>query len=326
MASPTPTNSSEEVDELNAGLIWNEDYFVDLVKKGKHFSYAWGFFGLLRNKKTKKDVRELLLSEDETVLAFLEIFASATKALQSSSVPTMNLLALTFLVIKADLEDGAANEAIINKSVYEIALANLNKRLQPTKFQMCAALLDPTSCNVGMIIDDIAERFNEITRIDLLEYYLQKYKMIDLENHVAGTPSDNEEVSQEPSTSAAVASATSYKATMFRRLGVSRVATPTGFLTLREEIIKYFEKTQACAPDANILEWWKGSESVFPRISKLAKFVLGCPATSAASESAFSSADCIATAKRSTISPFKVADILFVKDNYPLLKSYFSPN
>lgn len=41
-----------EIEEVNAGLVWNDDYYVDLAKERKHFSYAWGYFGLLRNRKT----------------------------------------------------------------------------------------------------------------------------------------------------------------------------------------------------------------------------------------------------------------------------------
>lgn len=67
-----------------------------------------------------KDVGELLLTEEDSAsmvefLAFLEIFAAATKALQSNSVPTMNLVPLTYLVIKGDLEDGANSDTITNK-------------------------------------------------------------------------------------------------------------------------------------------------------------------------------------------------------------------
>lgn len=272
-----------------------------------------------------KDVGELLLTEEDSAsmvefLAFLEIFAAATKALQSNSVPTMNLVPLTYLVIKGDLEDGANSDTITNKAPYMIALENIKHRLQPTMFQMCAALLDPTSCNIDLLWEDISERFNKMSRIDLLEHYLQKYKMIELdEEPAAGSqPQPQQEGTQDPAPEQ-----TSFKSSLFKKLGVTRVATPTGFFTARDEILRYFERSLSCAQDTVVLDWWKENEADFPRLSKLTKFVLGCPSTSAAAESAFSSAGCIVTAKRSRISPFKVSDILFVKDNYHLLKTIF---
>lgn len=45
-------SASDAVSSVDPS-VWNEDYFVDLIKKGKNLSYAWSYFGLLRNKKTK---------------------------------------------------------------------------------------------------------------------------------------------------------------------------------------------------------------------------------------------------------------------------------
>lgn len=112
------------------------------------------------------------------------------------------------------------------------------------------------------------------------------------------------------------------------KLGGNRVGNTTPTLvenfTVRDEIAKYFEEAEKCSAEADILLWWKAHEQIFPRLAKLAKLVLGCLATSAVAESAFSVAGCVATARRSKISPFKVSDILFVKDNYDLVTSYLS--
>lgn len=93
--------------------------------------------------------------------------------------------------------------------------------------------------------------------------------------------------------------------------------------SVREEIADYLEKARNCPWNADILMWWKFNEAAFPRLRKLAKMTLGCPATSAAAESAFTIASCVITAKRSSIAPFKAAQILFIHDNYPSVEKYF---
>lgn len=270
-----------------------------------------------------KDVGALFLTDDENMAVkelkdFLQIFAAATKALQSSSVPTSNLIALTYFVIKGDLEEGRDNPDIINKAPYEIALDNIDYRLRPTKFQLCAALLDPTSCNVRLLRSEIHNHF-QLTPTALLKHYLIKYKFDQLVDEEASQPNAERDQSAQSS------SESSYKISMLNKLGGNQgINTAANVVTMHDEITNYFEESKKCDAEANILEWWKKHEGTFGRLAKLAKLTLGCPATSAVSESAFSVAGCVVTAKRSKISPFKVSDVLFIKDNYKLLQSYWS--
>lgn len=94
--------------------------------------------------------------------------------------------------------------------------------------------------------------------------------------------------------------------------------------TLREEIAECLEKAKSCPWDADILKWWGLNEASFPRLHKLAKMTLGCPATSAASESAFTIASCVITARRSRLSPFKAGQMLFIHDNFSTVEKFLS--
>lgn len=78
------------------------------------------------------------------------------------------------------LQKGFASAEVTHKSIYEIALDNLDKRIQQTKFQLCAALTDPTMCNMIYLGEEIDDRF-EMTRSELLQYFIKKYKFEDLE-------------------------------------------------------------------------------------------------------------------------------------------------
>lgn len=93
-------------------------------------------------------------------------------------------------------------------------------------------------------------------------------------------------------------------------------------LSVREQINEYFEEAKTCAWNTQILNWWSTNERKFPVLAKLARLVLSFPATSASPESAFSIGSCAITAKRSQISPFNAAQVLFAHDNFDFVQNY----
>lgn len=75
-----------------------------------------------------------------------------------------------------------------------------------------------------------------------------------------------------------------------------------------------------CNADENTLSFWKKNESNFPKMAKIAKVILCISMTSAKAESSFSVAGCLQRKARSSITPFRAEKILFIHDNYDLLK------
>ena len=55
----------------------------------------------------------------------------------------------------------------------------------------------------------------------------------------------------------------------------------------RTEVERYLDLAPA-PRDTNILEWWAQHEQEFPKLSRMARTYLGCPATSASAERLFS--------------------------------------
>lgn len=83
--------------------------------------------------------------------------------------------------------------------------------------------------------------------------------------------------------------------------------------SLDEEVQRFTNQKHNGDDDA--LQFWRKNETNFPRL------VLLCiPATSASSESAFSVAGCLLRKRRASIAPHKVQKVLFIHDNYDLLK------
>lgn len=72
--------------------------------------------------------------------------------------------------------------------------------------------------------------------------------------------------------------------------------------------------------DKNPLEWWKEKKKMYPNLWQLARLYLAIPATSAASERAFSSTSLIINPKRNRLDPKFVQDLQMLRDNW--LKMY----
>lgn len=85
-----------------------------------------------------------------------------------------------------------------------------------------------------------------------------------------------------------------------------------------DEEVRRFMNQKNDSDDA--LEFWRKNAKGFPRLAAIAKVLLCIPATSACSESAFSVAGCLLRKRRASIAPHKVQKVLFIHDNYNLMK------
>jgi len=72
----------------------------------------------------------------------------------------------------------------------------------------------------------------------------------------------------------------------------------------------------------NALFFWKDHEHMFPLLSQLAGIYLGISASSVPVECLFSTAGLILNGKRSSLKPDKVNKIVFLHDNFNLIKDY----
>ena len=63
----------------------------------------------------------------------------------------------------------------------------------------------------------------------------------------------------------------------------------------------------------NALEWWKGSHSMYPNLSKMARDVMAVPATGAGVEREFSISGRVITKQRNRLSPATIRDIMQYK-------------
>jgi hypothetical protein len=72
---------------------------------------------------------------------------------------------------------------------------------------------------------------------------------------------------------------------------------------------------QPALPPFDILNWWREHQEKFPKLAKLARKIFSVPASSAASERAFSAAGQTITERRTSLKPDTVDSILFLHSN-----------
>lgn len=75
--------------------------------------------------------------------------------------------------------------------------------------------------------------------------------------------------------------------------------------------VRYLRKVEKVDP----FTWWAGNRGAYTQLSLLARKWLGAVATSVPPECAFSSSGNIITAKRSTLTPELVQDLVFIAEN-----------
>jgi len=63
----------------------------------------------------------------------------------------------------------------------------------------------------------------------------------------------------------------------------------------------------------NVLEWWKGSQSIYPKLSKMARDVMAVPATGAGVEREFSISGRVVTKQRNRLTPTTIRDLMQYK-------------
>ena len=100
------------------------------------------------------------------------------------------------------------------------------------------------------------------------------------------------------------------------------VQTKTAFARAQEEMDMYcrapslpLTSEKKDEPPETPMDWWHRHEGAYPLLSRLSKRYLCIPGTSVAAERVFSTAGDVVTAKRSTLTPEHVDQLVFLHKN-----------
>lgn len=105
----------------------------------------------------------------------------------------------------------------------------------------------------------------------------------------------------------------------FNDISEPAVQTKTADAIAEEEINLYC-KYPAVPLSEDPLDWWHRHKGTFPLLSRLAKRYLCIPGTSVSAERVFSTAGDVITAKRSTLKPDHVDQLVFLQKNLEIPK------
>jgi hypothetical protein len=84
---------------------------------------------------------------------------------------------------------------------------------------------------------------------------------------------------------------------------------------IEQEVTRYLSESESCLDDDDPFIWWRVHEKRFPVLAIVACKWLGCVATSVPSERAFSTSGNIVTARRCSLAPSLVRDLVFIAEN-----------
>lgn len=178
----------------------------------------------------------------------------------------------------------------------DILLRNIPRRMELNEEMVAAAILDPSIQHFDLIDEWL--RVKRLTRTELLEKIIQKFD-IDISKRLTQH--------QLPIEQPDVRLRLLQKHSSLTRSNDSLDSELFRFGNIKEQI-------------SDVLDFWRKQEINFPLLSQIARVIICKPATSAKSESAFSMAGSLICKKRANIDPLRAQKILFVHDNYELLK------
>lgn len=272
------------------------------------------------------DNADLVLSNMDYVLLkelvdFLQNFEKMTAMLSGDKYATLNYTIVFRSEIHSLIECESHDSEDI-KLLKQNMLTNFEHRFPLTDMTILASILDTRFQNL-LDVKTYLRNINLNTVDFLLKMSQQLDNNICSENEA--TPNLEIPVSQEKSDEkkqsyldelAEKHSVLSFVAENQSSSGKSALETECYLLLSMASKIKKFD----------VLEFWKDNVKLMPKLSSIAAKVLSIPATSTPSERNFSIAGIVVNSRRSQISPDNLDRVLFLHNNYDLIKEGLFPN
>jgi hAT family C-terminal dimerisation region/Hermes transposase DNA-binding domain len=263
---------------------------------------------ILRERRKEDKVTKIDRSLLTELLSFLLPFKVATKRLEAVKTPTVHLVIITYceLLSHCDIRSRASEISKLKAIIKAVFLENFKLH----KVHVAAAFLDPRQ----------VFRLESNPRIDP-QIYQDGLQMVDLlyakhkqrENalKVRNNQDENNDIVQPQQKK---------KKSLF---AFEADNMPLDRPSLPSEVEKYrmtlLNDDDAQDEDFDLLKWWFNNSQFFPHLSKVARYILAIPASSAESERVFSASSNTVTQTRSQLLPENVSSLLVIKSNINLL-------
>jgi len=236
----------------------------------------------------------------QELVDFLLVFKKATELLCGSEYPTCSI-ALLFRAELISALEASATDSIVVAELKRNMRRGFDHRFPITDLHICAAMLDPSQRHLAIVQEYLAQ--HDTNGVQFLSGMLAKYSAPPVVVSV-------DTASSRPTSSADGDGEPSWKKAK-QALLAKHIVTSTTASSDRE--LQQYRCISMASDD--LLQWWKQQVETFPKLSSLAQGILAVPATSAPSERVFSIAGLVLQAKRSSLAPENVNEIIFVHNN-----------
>jgi hypothetical protein len=176
-------------------------------------------------------------------------------------------------------------------------LKNLDARMQLTDDVLQVALLDPAMKALEILVLDFEKKRSLLQSLESKNPSSEAHEPQD---------GNREDYTEDPSTS---------KVSKRQKLLMKHSAVLSD-KTLKGEILTYFSTSGD--PLQSPIDFWQSAEDKYPLLSKHARKALCRNAASVPVESLFSTMGLILNSKRSSLTPYRANQIVFVHDNSAL--------
>jgi len=253
--------------------------------------------------KSNRNLFRLLSDLDDdllqTVIAVLVPFESATKVLSADKTPTLHLVLPTRYKLLQHLTKSSADTAVIADLKQRLSQL-VHKHFVVGEVHAAAALLDPRLKNKeGLISEELRNG-----GVKVLETMLTSAAAA---TSAAAEGSELEPPHKAPRLEAAASAAANDD--FFEDLFAP--SQPSGSCaTVTDEIGTYMSTSNEVVTD--VLSFWQQQQLLLPKLARVARVLLGVPATSTSSERSFSLAGRTLEDRRSTLCHESVDGLLFL--------------
>lgn len=232
-----------------------------------------------------------------------------TDALSGEKYVSVSFLKPVLHLFNEEILNAKEGETELNKAVKGGVLKYLNEKYD-----------DPATNNILDMATLVDPRFKTTYMRENQVPFIKNRAVTEVLDMVEGAtaPATDETAVASTSTEAAADDPPAKKkktlASYFKKAVPASAHTLHNRENIELEVAMYL---QAPGPDseADPLEWWKQHEVTFPSVARLARKYLCIPATSSASERAFSASGNIITCKRSCLKPNTVDQLVFLALN-----------
>jgi Holliday junction resolvase RusA-like endonuclease len=275
------------------------------------------FFGYLETPHGKKEFSDLNLNRPASkewfgikcLVRLLAPFQTATKVLSGEKYPTLSLAYPVLRAIRRELERAEIfDEDIAYAGGSEPFVMDALRIVHGVRTSLLYLFRDrfKNICGDLLWTTCLDPRFLSMS-------HLSNQEKIDVQNELRAQLEEADDLDDDINETIEDESKNQRRLTL-DIFGVGTFGCNNNFKDdCEQELNKYFGEKVPCTVDP--LNWWKNNKEKYPRMAVLARKWLGCVATSVSSERAFSTSGNTVTARRTSLHPSMVRDIVFIAQN-----------